>query len=136
MSSAPDISNQDHNDTNLFNTIMPETQGNIICIQIDKPISEKGYAQNFLNRIDTILEKYPDFSFLIYYKEFQGWETQAASLDMASTIKYGKRVKKVAVVNPPKRAILQNTVKQPFIQGEIKFFLEHDLDEALEWIKS
>ena len=118
-----------------FNTIMPETEANIICIQVDKPISEQGYKENFILKIQNILEDYDTFKILVYYKEFKGWEENAAQLDMAAFVDFGSRLEKLALVNPPHKEILSRKLMKPMVGGDIQIFKENDLKLALSWIK-
>ena len=88
-----------------FNTIMPETTDKVLCIQVDKVISEEGYQQNFLPRIEKMIETYGEIRLLVHYLSFKGWEHDAAKEDMATFALLGKKLKKFALVNPPESEI-------------------------------
>lgn len=119
-----------------FNTVMEQSTDSALCMMIDQPISQEGYEQNFLPHIQQMLEQKGEIRLLVYYKDFKGWMEDATSSDMDATLKYGKKLKKVALVNPPKREIFQKKIKQPMLAGDMKIFKEEELDEAIEWVKT
>lgn len=119
-----------------FNTIMPESDDTAICIEVDKPISAEGYRDNFLPKLSKMVEQNGEARILIYFKTYKGWEEGAAGFDMESTATYGKHVAKLAFVNPPEKVIFKSKIKQPMIRGEVKFFEETDLQNAIKWVKS
>ncbi len=123
-------------DNPKYNIIMPETDDRAICMMVDKPISIEGYSKNFLPRIKAMVEKHGEIRALVYYKEYKGWEEQAALLDIATIADYGDKVLKIAMVNPPEKRILQFKIKQSMFTGTIKLFDENELQKAIEWVKS
>lgn len=127
-----DMSNQEKK----YNVIMPESEKNALCIQIDRVISAEGYAENFLPRLNAIVEEYGEIKILVYYKSYKGWEEDAARQDMLTSAAFGSKVAKIALVNPPEKEAFQRTVKKSLFTAEMKMFEESDLDKAIEWIKS
>lgn len=120
-----------------FNTIMPETDDRTLCVMIDKPISGEGYATNFLPRFHDIINRHGDIRLLVYYKAFRGWEKEAAGFDMETTARYGKKIRRLALVNPPESEALQKKLKAPLFDPQaLRLFEEKDLDKALAWVKA
>lgn len=119
-----------------FNTIMPETTDRVLCVQIDRLISEVGYKQNFLPRLEKMVNKFGEICLLVYYKNFKGWEHDAAKEDMVSYAQFGKKIKKYALVNPPESEIFRRKMIDENISGETRIFSEEQLQEAIEWVKS
>lgn len=119
-----------------FNTIMPETDDRTLCILIEKPISAEGYEHNFLPRFKGMLDRNGEARLLVYYKDFKGWEEEAAEKDMEITSAYGKKIRRFALVNPPRSEIFQKKVKAPLFDPEaLRLFEESELDKALNWVK-
>lgn len=118
-----------------YQTIMPETDGRVLCVQVDKPISKVGYEQNFLPRLQNMLQEHGELRVLIYYKDYQGWEMEAAQNDMEAVLVYGKKVRKLALVNPPDREVFRREFKKPLISGELVVFKEEELSDAISWVK-
>lgn len=123
-------------DNEKFNTIMPDTTDQVLCVQVDKVFSEEGYKENFLPRINTMIEKYGEIRVLLNYVDFKGWEHDAAKEDMVSSAALGNKLKKFALVNPPESEIFQRSMKSELMSGETKFFAKDQLEEAIEWVKS
>ncbi len=119
-----------------FNTIMPETTDRVLCVQIDRLISEVGYKENFLPRLEKMIEKYGEIRLLVNYLNFEGWENDAAREDMFSSVSLGRKVKKMALVNTPESEIFRRTMIEENISGETKLFSEEQLQDAIEWVKS
>jgi len=119
-----------------FNTIMPETTDRVLCVQIDRLISEEGYKENFLPRLEKMIEKYGEIRLLVNYLNFEGWENDAAREDMFSSVAFGRKVKKMAFVNTPESEIFRRTMIEENISGETKLFSEEQLQDAIDWVKS
>lgn len=119
-----------------YNTVMPETDDRTVCMEVDKPISLEGYKDNFLPHVENIMEKHGELRILVYFKEYKGWEEEAAKFDIEQTLHYGKHITKLAYVNPPEKIIFANKVRKPLIKGEIKFFEEKELSKAIDWVKA
>jgi hypothetical protein len=126
--------NKEIDNTDKYNIIMPETTDRVLCIRVEKPISGAGYAGNFAPRIHTMLKLYGGIRLLVYYKEYHGWEAEAALMDMGGLAEFGNKVVKFAMVNPPKRELVRLNVKKSLLSGENKVFDEKDLAEALRWV--
>ncbi len=118
-----------------YNTIMPESEGCVLCIMIDKPISAEGYKENYLSRVQKIMEEYGDLRLLVYFKEYHGWEKEAAAMDLASSTETHARVSKNALVNPPPSLIALTQLRKDIRQGETRIFTEEQLQDALKWLK-
>ncbi|MGH1455986.1 MAG: STAS/SEC14 domain-containing protein [Alphaproteobacteria bacterium] len=119
-----------------FNTIMPQTTDRVLCIEIDKLITAEGYAQNFLPKLKSMIEKHGELRLLINYKEFKGWEKNAAQMDLETSAKHAKNLKKLALINAPEKEIFQKTLKKDIMGGDVKFFKNTEFDKALEWVSN
>lgn len=118
-----------------FNTIMPETTDRELCIMIDKPMTADGYRDNFMPRIQKMLEKHNELRILAYFKHYQGWEQEAAMMDFESTPAISSKLRKCALVNPPEKMMIMNALMRPVTLGETRIFREDELAQALAWIK-
>lgn len=129
-------SNKEKSNADKYNPIMPESDDRVLCIRVEKPISSEGYSENFTPRIRAMIEKHGGIRFLIHFKEYQGWEAEAALMDMAGLVEFGPKVIKFAMVNPPKTEMLRYNVKKPLLSGEARTFEERELAEAIAWVKA
>lgn len=107
-----------------------------IWFLINKPISKEGYEMNFLPRLKQLMEKHSEARVGLVFEDYKGYEKQAVESDMEALIQYGKHVKKIAMVNPPEKVMLQFKFKEPLISGEIQYFDAAQKDEAIEWLNA
>lgn len=129
-------SNKENSNTHKYNIVMPETDERVLCLRIEKPISPEGYSENFAPRIRAMIEKHGGIRLLIHFKAYQGWEAEAALMDMAGVAEFGQKVIKFAMVNPPKKELLRHNVNKPLITGEARTFTDDELAQALAWVRS
>lgn len=119
-----------------FNTIMPESDDSCLCIQIERKISSEGYKENFIKRIEKMLAVYGEVRLLIYYKSFAGWDKEAAMLDFSFGTRFENKLYKMALVNPPDSEIERGLSRPDHLKEKIRLFEEHELEEALIWVKA
>ena len=131
-----DKTNKENNNIQKYNIVMPETDDRVLCLRVEKPISPEGYAENFAPRIRAMIEKHKGIRLLVHYKAYQGWEAEAALMEMGGVSEFGGKVIKFAMVNPPKREMLRYNVHKPLINGEIRVFKDDELDDAVRWVKA
>ncbi len=118
-----------------YNMVMPESDENVLCIKVHKPISKEGYSESFLPRIETMVEQKGGIKLLVYYEDYKGWEEDASKMDMEASLKYRDKLVRFALVNPPEKEIFQKKLKAMFMSGETRFFSKEDFDAALEWVR-
>lgn len=114
---------------------MPESGGSLLCYEITKPISAVGYEENFLKLARKIVKDKGELRLLNYYNPYQGWEEDAAELDIIAHIDLGKFIRKMAFVNAPEKEVMARLIKKPLTPAEIRFFTKDQLSQALIWVK-
>lgn len=117
-----------------FNEIMPETTDRVLCIRVTKPISEDGFRRNFLPRLQPMLDRHGEIRLLIHYASYKGWEEKATRDDLQAIVQYGPKIRKIAMVSPPKKEIFKSKIHSPLVAGEIQVFTEEELSDALTWV--
>lgn len=118
-----------------FNRLMPESEGSLLCYEITKPISRAGYEENFLNLARKIIKDKGELRILNYFNPYQGWEEDAAELDIISHVDLGKFVTKMAFVNAPEKEVMARLIKKPLTSAQLRFFNKDQLSQALQWVK-
>lgn len=119
-----------------FNEIMPESDDRVLCVEITKPITGDGYAQNFLPRIRQMIDNNGELRLLIYFRNYRGWEREAAEMDMDAISELGSATGRVAHVNPPESVVYKVRVMKPMLGLDIRNFEENELTQALEWVRA
>ncbi|MBU0800643.1 MAG: STAS/SEC14 domain-containing protein [Alphaproteobacteria bacterium] len=130
-----DDSNIDKLNLEKYNTIMPESDDRALCMEVDKPISRDGYLGNFVPRVEAMLKARGEIRLLVHFKEYHGWEAEAATMSMGGLMEYGSKFRKFALVNPPKKEILRSKVNDPLMSGETRYFETDELQDAIAWVK-
>ncbi|PZP55070.1 MAG: hypothetical protein DI586_07990 [Micavibrio aeruginosavorus] len=121
------------------NKIMPESEGNVLCIEVRGLVTYEYYAGMYLENLKKIMEKHGKARLLFFYPDpenFIGWETKAADADFSTFNEYAKDIEKTAIINPPQIVSQRWDFRMPILGGEFREFeTAQDLPEALEWIK-
>ena len=122
---------------NANNRILPESEGNILCIEIRDKISTDFYHNTLEPAIGKILIENEYIKLLIVHMApSPGWEEEAAEKDLRNLAELGHRVQKIALINPPEKTIIKWTTLQPLLSGPVKIFERENMEDALVWIKS
>ena len=119
-----------------FNRLMPESEGSVLCYEINRPISLEGYEKNFLDPAQSIIKQYGELRLLNYFTNYQGWEEEAAIVDLSAHVTLGRYVKKMAFVNAPEKEVMARLIRQSLTNAELRFFPENLLKDAIKWVKS
>lgn len=105
-----------------------------VCFEISDIVTLQDYDK-FMVYVKSAMETYGSFNLLFYYtSSFRGWEPAAADANMQAILEYGSGTKRLAYVNPPEKKIMQHKIAPDLFGGEMKYFTEAQLEEALEWV--
>lgn len=115
--------------------ILPETDEHTLCVRFTGLIRKEDHKLNLRDRLAAMVEKDGWYSMLIEYKDFVGWEHDAADISLRSIMDFGKFARRLAYVNPPEKKVMQTKLTAPLFGGEMQFFDEGDFDAALEWVR-
>ena len=118
-----------------LNHLLPATEGPTLCYLVSSPVTVSEYTE-FLILVRNNIEKYGEFRLYLLYDHFQGWDAEAANMDVSFYVEYGKYLKKFCLVNPPEKEIMSKMLTKPMISGELKIFSKERQEEALAWVKS
>lgn len=118
-----------------YNRIMPESEGNVLAVEIGERITLEEYQEIFADAAATLLPKYEESRLLLNYtKDFYGWDIEAAEIDLGILSTKGHLLSKIALVNPPEKVLSRWLVLKPILGGELRIFTQ--VDEAINWVKS
>jgi hypothetical protein len=115
--------------------LMPETEGPLLCYEVTGHVTTEQYL-DFLARVKANISTYGEFRLLLVYDDFQGWQEQAAEMDVSLYVEYGKYFKKFCLVGPPDKEIMSKMIASSMISGELKIFAKGQFAAALAWVKS
>ncbi len=121
------------------NKIMPESEGNLLCIEVRGLVTYEYYIEIYLKSLKQILQDFGKARLLFFYPDpenFIGWEKKAADIDFSTFNEYAKKIEKTAIINPPKSVSQRWDFRMPILGGEFhEFEKAEDLPAAIEWIK-
>ena len=122
------------------NKVMPESERNILCIEVHGLVTHEYYLEMYLKNLKNILQEYGKARLLFYYpdpKDFIGWEPEAADADFSTFNEYAENIEKTAIVNAPDIVSQRWDFRISLLGGEFREFESpEDLPAALKWIKS
>jgi hypothetical protein len=117
--------------------ILPESDDRTLCVSVSGVLEVEDYENCFYQPLDKMVKAGKKFGLLmIYTKDYKGWSKEAADRSFQSIIEHGKFARKLGYVNPPESKIFQIKMARDLFSGEIRFFEEDQLQEAIKWIKS
>ncbi len=84
-----------------------------------------------------MVERHGEARLLVHYDNYKGWESQAALMDLGMTMKYAKKIRRIALVNPPEAELKRRKINEDIYKDtEIEIFSEDEIDKAVTWVKS
>ncbi len=117
--------------------ILPDSDDETLCVRLKGVVAKGEFEIRFLEPLTQRAGQGKKYNLLIHYDEsFEGWEKDAAEISFQSIIDYGATARKLAYVNPPDSKLLQIKMARPLFGGEIRFFDEGELDQAIHWVKA
>lgn len=117
-------------------TILPESDDYTLCLQLTGLVSGDEFDRSYRDEIRQRIARNGYFNMLVHYdRYFKGWEPDAADKNLKAIIELGPKAGKLAYVNPQPNKIMLMKLTQPIVSGEIRYFDEKELDQALKWVK-
>ncbi|MGQ0527962.1 MAG: STAS/SEC14 domain-containing protein [Alphaproteobacteria bacterium] len=117
--------------------ILPESDERTLCVSFKGLISKVEYENKFEKSLDSVVARNPHFNLLIHYDHgYVGWDRDAADVSFQNILQHAPNARKLAYVNPPESKIFQVKMFSSVFGGEIRFFNDDELDEAIRWVKA
>ena len=116
--------------------IMPESEGNVLCIRHSGVIS-MAQANIIRKYLEDIAEKYDSLRGLVFYDEdYKGYTVEAAEISLHFMMDLGEKAEKIAYVNAPETRKKLNETVPELAGAEIRYFAKEELQDAISWVKS
>lgn len=116
--------------------ILPDSNETTLCLQLHSHVTAEDFDKYCHQEIKKRVEANGYFNMIVHYdSDYEGWEPDAADLNLKSIMELGSKPHKLAYVNPSKRKIMLMKMAEPIIKGEIRYFEEGQYQDALKWIK-
>jgi hypothetical protein len=117
-------------------TILPETEGSLLCLSLTGVIKPEDFAEFFEKPLQAIIAQYDHYSlFVVYDEAFEGWSEEAADLSFKCISAISPKARKAAYLNAPDYRHLLMKMVQPLTHLEVRYFDSGQEQEALNWLK-
>ena len=124
---------------NNKNRIMEQSEGPLLCVEAADAVTLDYYKNFYLPPLERIFAEFGHASILFYYPDresFPGWSEEAADLNIEKLTEFGRKIRKVALIDPPEKVASRWKLLLPLISGELKIFGHGQLDDALAWVEA
>ncbi len=91
--------------------------------------------QEFLPKLEKILEQEAPLSMLLELENFHGWELRAALDDYHFGMEHQKDFRRIAIVGEGHLAKWMTLLARPFVAAEVRFFEPDQVSEAWDWLR-
>ncbi len=115
--------------------IMPESEGNVVGIKASGILEDADYKE-IIPKAEKKIEEVGDVNVLLDISEMKGFTCHAFLDDAKFCIRFGDKMKKIAMVGHSKWEKDATLLSKPFMPGEIKYFDVADRAAAWEWLKA
>lgn len=107
--------------------------GPITTVRISGKLSEEDY-EHLLPEVERSIEIHGKIRILWLMHDFHGWQPGALWEDIRFDTRHFADIERVALVGEAKWQLGMTVLYGQFTQAEIRYFNEHQLGEAEEWI--
>lgn len=114
-------------------TILPESTGNIIGIQVEDYMRAEDY-ETLLPFIETLIAQHGTIRILSDLRDYKGVEFRAVLKAFPYSFKYSANVEKKAVITDKHWIYAWTKLLAPFFKTEIRCFPSTEIDQAWEWV--
>ncbi len=107
--------------------------GRVIDVTILGKLTDADYEQ-FVPLTERRIKQFGKIGMLIVLKDFGGWDLDAMWDDLKFDIKHFSDIERMAIVGHSKWDKFLSALSRPFTAAEIKYFDEHELTAARQWV--
>lgn len=112
---------------------LPESNERVLCFRVVEKMLAANYARSGDEMRQMIAEQ-GELRMVIDYENFDGWEEDAAKMDMGFSSEFAEYFTKMAFVNAPQIVMIQMKLKAPMMEKiQLRFFAPGEFDTAFQW---
>jgi hypothetical protein len=108
---------------------------NFVEVHVEGRLSKQDY-DDFVPRVEKLLEDQPSLGFLVEIESFESWEPQALTKEVAVDPKQRPALGRMAVVGDGPLAEWTTEVSNLVFPSEIRYFTKSDTEDARRWLRS
>jgi len=91
--------------------------------------------QQFIPRLEALIQEYGKISVLLELKDFHGWETKAAWDDFKLGLAHPQDFERIAIVGDKAWEHWIALLAKPFTHARVRYFALSDRNAALDWLR-
>lgn len=115
--------------------ILDRTEGMAIGILVRDTLTASDFRA-MRTYLQGKARKYGSLYLLFHMKDWRGWESiEALWEDLKTDVGLNKHVARLAMVGEEDWERWMTSIMKPFAKGKVRYFKEHELDEAWSWIR-
>jgi len=113
---------------------IPANDERIIAFKAIGKLTHDDY-QEFLPRLEPLIEKAGTVSVFLELENFHGWDLAAAKDDYAFGKKYANNFRRIAIIGEKRWGRWLARFARPFTGAEVRYFERDDLQQAWDWLR-
>lgn len=117
----------------MINTL-PETSDRLVCLEFTGKVTSSDYDP-VLDDLTRRLDDRETLDLYVEINDISGWEPSALLKDAKFDIKHANHFRRIAMVGDSKWEEMMTKAIKPFTKAEVRFFPEHQSDQALAWVR-
>jgi len=114
---------------------LPESSGYVLGFELTGKLHDDDYKQ-FVPLLEAAIKEHGKVRLLSYFHDFHGWDAKALWDDIKFDRAHHADFEKIALVGDKQWEKWMASVCKPFTKATVKYFDEHELPQAWEWVKS
>ncbi len=111
----------------------PVNEAHVYAFKVSGKLTDADY-QEFIPRIEEILQQQTPISLLITLENFEGWEAKAAWDDLKFGIKHQQDFARIAVLGENAMEHWITILGKAFVDTEVRYFDASQSQQALQWL--
>ena len=113
---------------------MPVQEENIVAFRLSGRLTHADY-QEFLPRVEQLIEESGRISVLLELVDFHGWDLAAAWDDFRLGMKHAQDFERIAIVGHGTLQRWMALMAKPFTSAQVSFFEEEQIGDAWDWLR-
>lgn len=113
---------------------VPVSEKNIFAVRASGKLTDADYQQ-FLPRLQKLIEDCGPISLMIELVDFQGWEPKAAWDDFRFGMEHDKDFVRIAIVGQKAWQKWMSAIGDAFTLTKIRFFYQNRIQDAWDWLR-
>jgi len=110
-----------------------EADGKILTVQLSGKLHKEDY-ERFVPEVEAMIKQHGKIRLLCRMHDFHGWQMGALWEDIKFDVKHFADIERLAFVGDRKWEQGMAVFCKPFTTAKIRYFDEHQADQATDWI--